>query len=85
MGIQLCYNGYGWNPSTAHAAATPSNLYYYCHLRGQIWPLWSLDLSQACVPLPSGRGVGRGWGEGRFNSCSFHRDEFTRDIFAHAF
>lgn len=56
MGIQLCYNGYGWNPSTAHAAATPSNLYYYCHLRGQIWPLWSLDLSQARVP--SRRGVG---------------------------
>lgn len=56
MGIQLCYNGYGWNPSTAHAAATPSNLYYYCHLRGQIWPLWSLDLSQAC----EGGGVGGG-------------------------
>lgn len=29
---------------------TPSNLYYYCHRRGQIWPRWPSDLSEAYVP-----------------------------------
>lgn len=28
----------------------PPSLYYYCHLRGQIWPRWPSDLSEAYVP-----------------------------------
>lgn len=39
-------------PNTHTRRTTPSKplLYYYCHLRAEIWPRWPSDLSEAWVP-----------------------------------
>lgn len=48
---------------TACAALPPPSCYYYCHLRGQIWPCWPSDLYGAHVP-----------GENMATNRSFHCD-----------
>lgn len=37
------------SPPSWHGALLPPSRYYYCHLRGQIWPRWPSDLSEAYV------------------------------------
>lgn len=50
VGIHFPCNNESCITPTSNTAACSTSLYYYCHLRGQIWPCWPSDLSVAHVP-----------------------------------